>query len=131
MGQLVQLLGRCGASTQGFHLYEYAAQSAGEPRTEVRLVVPDGLSFIERVGYRYSVDKALRASAAAVYWRTVNGIHEQRLWMGQRLEERHRREPAHSFAGARRAAAVELAERETPVFPHYSLLAGWDRFSRL
>ena len=32
--------------------------------------MPEGLSFVERVGFRYCVDNSLRASAAAVYWRT-------------------------------------------------------------
>ena len=56
---------------------------------EVRLELPDGLSFVERVGFRYCVDKVMRASAAAVYWRTIDRIHRQRLWMSSRLEELH------------------------------------------
>jgi len=36
-----------------------------------------------------------------------------------------------SFHKTRRLAAAELAQRETPVFPHYSLLEGHDRFQRL
>ena len=36
------------------------------PPAEVRFQIRDGLSFVERVGFRYCVDKALRASAAAV-----------------------------------------------------------------
>ncbi|MBI5711539.1 MAG: hypothetical protein HZC42_14735 [Candidatus Eisenbacteria bacterium] len=140
MGEIVRLIGRCGVRTDGFKLYEYAIRRAastyppaadGEPRTEVRLVMPDGLSFIERVGYRYSVDKALRATAAAVYWRTVGRIHEQRLWMSESLTKRHRERQELTFAQARQAAATELLERETAVFPHYSLLEGHDRFSRL
>jgi len=27
------------------------------------------------------MDKALRASAAALYWRLVDQLHRQRLWM--------------------------------------------------
>jgi hypothetical protein len=103
----------------------------GAPRIEVRLVLSDGLSFIENVGYRYCVDKALKASAAAVYWRTIRRVRDQRLWMSEGLEERHRKHPEMSFAEARRAAATELTERETAVFPHYSLLEGHDRFTRL
>ena len=101
------------------------------PRTEVRLELPDGLSFIERVGFRYCVDKAMRASAAAVYWRTIDRIHRQRLWMSSRLEELHQGDVSLSFSRARRAAAVELMEREVVVAPHYALLYGSDRFSRL
>src|SRR5205085_256004 len=88
-------------------------------------------SFVERVGFRYSVDKALRASAAAVYWRTVDRINQQRLGMAARLDEMHEAQPELLFSQARQAAAVELGERETVVFPHYSLLFGHDRFSRL
>jgi hypothetical protein len=113
--------------TEGFKVYEYATRRAastypaardGEPRVEVRLALPDGLSFIERIGYRYCVDKALRASAAAVYWRTVNKIHEQCHWMSDRLESMHREDRKLTFAQARQGAATELLERETAVFSH-------------
>jgi aconitase A len=140
MAQVVQLLHRVGVKTDGHKVYEYPVRRAassypaaveGIPRTEVRLVLPDGLSFIEHVGFRYCVDKALRASAAAVYWRTLKRIHEQRLQMSDRIEAQHRGDPRLTFAQARHVAATELLERETAVFPHYSLLDGHDRFSRL
>ncbi|HKF36968.1 MAG TPA: aconitate hydratase AcnA, partial [Ktedonobacteraceae bacterium] len=83
MGDVTRLLARCGVKTDGANVYEYptrhtassypAAQD-GIPRVEVRLELPDGLSFVERVGFRYCIDKALRASAAAVYWRLVDQI---------------------------------------------------------
>jgi aconitase A len=140
MDELLRLLARCGVKTDGARVYEYpmrraassypAAQDGG-PRVEVRLPLPDGLSFVERVGFRYCVDKALRASAAAVYWRTVDRINRQRLWMAARLEELHRQCPELSFARAREMAAAELSRREAIVFPHYSLLRGHDRFGRL
>ena len=100
-------------------------------RREIRLELPEGLSFVERVGFRYCVDKTLRASAAAVYWRTVDSINRQRLWMADRLEALHQTRSDLSFSRTRALAAAELAELETPVFPHYSLLEGHDRFSRL
>jgi aconitase A len=138
--EMLHLLARCGVKTDGAKVYEYpvrrslssypAAQDGG-PRVEVRLQLPDGLSFVERVGFRYSVDKALRASAAAVYWRTVDRINRQRLWMAARLEELHRQQPELSFSRARAVAASELKQREAIVFPHYSLLEGHDRFGRL
>ncbi|HEX8072453.1 MAG TPA: aconitate hydratase AcnA [Pyrinomonadaceae bacterium] len=140
LDELVNLLNRCGVKTEGAKVYEYPTRRAassypaaqdGAPRVEVRLSLPDGLSFVERVGFRYCVDKALRASAAAVYWRTVNKINEQRLWMAARLATRHAAEPVLSFARARRAVAAELVEREPAVFPHYSLLEGHERFARL
>ena len=140
MNEVVGLLGRCGVKTEGSHIYEYATRRAlssypaaqdGLPRIEVRLELPDGLSFIERVGFRYCVDKALRSSAAAVYWRTVDRIHRQRLWMSDRLTEIHQADAALSFSTARKMAAVELMEREAVVSPHYALLEGHDRFSRL
>src|SRR5207245_7003902 len=90
-----------------------------------------GFAFVERVGVRYCMDKALRASAAAVYWRLVDKIHRQRLWMSERLEELHQADYELSFSRARKKAAVELMEREAVVFPHYALLEGHDRFSRL
>jgi aconitase A len=140
MADVLRLLTRCGVEPEGARTYTYptrrsastypAAQD-GAPRFEVRLELPDGLSFIERVGYRYCVDKAMRASAAAVYWRMVGEIHQNRLWMSGRLEELHEQQIELSFSRARALAAAELATRGTVIAPHYSLLEGHDRFSRL
>jgi aconitase A len=140
MGDVIRLLARCGVKTNGAKVYEYPTRRAtssyqaaqdGIPRVEIRLELPDGLSFVERVGFRYCMDKALRASAAAVYWRLVDQIHRQRLWMSDRLEELHQADFELSFSRVRKKAAVELMEREAVVFPHYALLEGHDRFSRL
>ncbi len=140
MHEVIRLLGRCGVKTDGAKTYTYPTRRAastypaardGATRTEVRLELPDGLSFAERVGFRYCVDKALRTSAAAVYWRTVDRIHQQRLWMSARLAELHEEQRELTFVQARRVAATALMERETPVSPHYSLLEGHDRFARL
>ncbi len=140
MDDVTHLLARCGVKTHGANIYEYptrrsassypAAQD-GIPRVEVRLELPDGLSFVQRVGYRYCMDKALRASAAAVYWRLVDQIQRQRLWMSARLKELHQADSELSFSPARTRAAVELMEREPVVAPHYALLEGHDRFARL
>jgi aconitase A len=140
MEDVIRLLARCGVKTDGANIYEYptrrsatsypAAQD-GISRVEVRLELPDGLSFVERVGFRYCMDKALRASAAAVYWRLVDQIHRQRLWMSARLTELHQADNKLSFSRTRKRAAVELMEREPVVSPHYALLEGHDRFSRL
>jgi aconitase A len=140
MRQLIHLLDRCEVKVENTGIHEfpvrraassYPAAQDGIPRIEVRLALPDGLSFVERVGFRYCADKSLRASAAAVYWRTVAGINRQRLWMASRLEELHQEHPEMPFPRARTLAAAELRERETILFPHYSLLEGHDRFSRL
>ncbi len=140
LADIVRLLARCGVETAGAGIYEYPTRHAtssypraqdGIPRVEVRLALPDGLSFVERVGFRYCIDKQMRASAAAVYWRTVKMINEQRLWMAARLEDLHESQPEMAFSRARQVAAAELAQRETVIFPHYSLLEGHDRFSRL
>lgn len=140
MNNVIYLLMRCGVKTDGANIYEYPTRRAvssypaaqdGFPRVEVRLELPDGLSFVEHVGFRYCMDKAMRASAAAVYWRLVAQIHQQRLWMSNRLVELHQADHTLSFSHARKKAAVELMEREAVVFPHYALLKGHDRFSRL
>src|SRR5205823_14113532 len=121
MGDLIRLLKRCGVKTKGARVYEYLTRRAsssypaaddGAPRVEVRLNLPDGLSFVERVGFRYCVDKMLRASAAAVYWRTVARINQQRLWMAARVSEIHQLRPEISFRQARELAAAELTRRE-------------------
>jgi len=139
MNHIVALLVRCGVKARGAMVREYPVRRSastypasrdGIGRREIRLELPEGLSFVERVGFRYSVDKALRASAAAVYWRTVDTINRQRLWMADRLEALHNEVPL-SFKQIRARAAAELTTLETPVFPHYSLLEGHDRFDRL
>ncbi|MFI5371974.1 MAG: aconitate hydratase AcnA [Candidatus Eisenbacteria bacterium] len=138
--EVVRLLGRCGVRTEGAKIYEYPTRRAatsypeakdGAPRWEVRLQLGDGLSFVERVGFRYCVEKALRATAAAVYWRTVQGIGGQRARMTESLRSIHRTTPELSFAEARTHAATALLECEPPIHPYYSLLAGHDRFDRL
>jgi aconitase A len=140
MGEIVRLLVRCGVKARGASIREYLTRRSassypaardGVARHEIRLELPEGLSFIERVGFRYCVDKWMRASAAAVYWRTVDTINRQRLWMADRLEELHQARPELSFSKTRALAAAALGELETPVFPHDSLLEGHDRFSRL
>jgi aconitase A len=139
MGDIIGLLVRCGVKARGATVREYPTRRStstypaardGVARTEIRLELPEGLSFIERVGFRYCVDKALRASAAAVYWRTIDSINRQRLWMADRIEALHGQIPK-SFRETRAVAAAELTAQETPVFPHYSLLEAHDRFTRL
>ena len=140
MQQMLRLLQRCEVKTDGAKIYQYptrraassyAASKDGLPRVEVRLQLGDGLSFIEKVGFRYCVDKMMRASAAAVYWRTIDNIHQQRLSMSERLQELHAQTPALSFSQARAVAQAELLQHSTAIFPHYSLLEGHDRFARL
>jgi aconitase A len=138
LGDIVTLLVRCGVKARGATVREYPTQHAassdpaaqdGERRRELRLELPEGLSFVERVGFRYCAEKSLRASAAAVYWRTIDHINRQRLWMADRLEEL-RAQLGLSFAKTRALAAAQLSELETPVFPHDSLLEGHDRLER-
>jgi hypothetical protein len=140
MREVIRLLVRCGVKARGATIREYLTRRSastypgardGIPRHEIRLELPEGLSFVERVGFRYCVDKMMRASAAAVYWRTIDSINRQRLWMADRLEALQQAHAGLSFAKTRALAAAELSELETPVFPHYSLLEGHDRFSRL
>jgi aconitase A len=140
MQTLIRLLVRCGVKARGSRIYRYPVRRSassypaardGIARTEVRLQLPEGLSFIERVGFRYCVDKSLRASAAAAYWRTIDSINRQRLWMADRLEALHLEHCEFSFPHTRRLAAAELEALQTPVFPHYSLLEDHDRFTRL
>jgi aconitase A len=137
--QIVRLLVRCGVKARGAQISTYPTRHSrssypaacdGAERIEVRLALPEGLSFVERVGFRYCVDKALRASAAAVYWRTIDTINRQRLWMADRIEALHQNYDF-SFQQTRRIAAAELMTLETALFPHYALLEGHDRFDRL
>jgi len=140
MSDILQLLSRCGVRSESASVFEYPTRRSastyapaqdGSPRVEVRLVLRNGLSFVQKVGYRYCVDKALRASAAAVYWRMVENIGAQRLWMSDQIEARHHERPSRPFRHVRAEAATALLENEPAVFPHYSLLEGHDRFDRL
>ncbi|HEY1349154.1 MAG TPA: aconitate hydratase AcnA [Ktedonobacteraceae bacterium] len=76
MDALIHLLARCGVSTGGASIHEEPAVRAASwqqgPCIQVRLQLPDGLSFIEQVGYRYNADKTWHACAAAVYWRQAS-----------------------------------------------------------
>jgi aconitase A len=139
MRQIVNLLLRCGVKARGANVHSYPTRRSsttypaardGVERIEVRLALSEGLSFIERVGYRYCAEKSLRASAAAVYWRTVDTINRQRLWMTDRMEAMHQ-DWALTFHQFRRMAAAELMTHESVAFPHYALLEGYDRFDRL
>jgi aconitase A len=139
MTEIIRLLVRCGVKARGATIREYSTRRCastypsaadGVPRRELRLELPEGLSFVERVGFRYCVDKSLRASAAAVYWRTIDTINRQRLWMVDRIEAL-RENYDFSFQQTRRMAAADLMTLETTLFPHYALLEGSDRFSRM
>jgi len=66
--ELLRLLARCGVNTRGAVICAEPAEQTAS-RVQVCLQLADGVSFVERVGYRYGADKTLRASAAAVYWR--------------------------------------------------------------
>jgi aconitase A len=146
MQELVLMLAKCGVETKGTRVSafptrrsasSYPAARDGVPRIEVRLTLSKGLSFIDKVGFRYSVDKIMRASAAAVYWRIVEGISRQRIWVADRLVEVHQSQPSMSFSRARQAVSLSLLSHEREhslppvVAPHYALLEGYDRFSRL
>src|SRR5581483_11715828 len=139
MDRIAMLLERCGVDVAGARVYEYPVRHSessypaagdGVPRVEVRLTLPDGLSFVTKVGFRYCADKSLKAAAAAVYWRTIDSITKQRLWMLEHPSALHAERPALSFATARSIATAEMSERESMVSPHYSTLQGGDRFSR-
>jgi len=146
MQEVVRLLARCGVGTEGARIYDYPTRRSEStyppardriPRIEVRLTLPDGLSFVEKVGFRYSVDKVMRSSAAAVYWRLVSSIQRQRLWIASHLMELHRECPELSFSKMRHIVVASLSGHEAEVSlppvvsPHYALLEGYDRFSRL
>ena len=139
MQVLVQLLVRCGVKARGARIYTYAVRRStstypaardGEERIEVRLVLPEGLSFVERVGYRYCVDKSLRASAAAVYWRTIDTINRQRLWIADRIEALHQNYDFR-FQQTRRIAAAELMTLEKVLSPQHALLENHSGFAQL
>jgi 3-isopropylmalate dehydratase small subunit len=139
MQQIQRLLVRCGVKARGARIYTYPTRRSpstypaardGAERIEVRLVLPEGLSFVERVGFRYCIHKALRASAAAVYWRTIDTINRQRLWMADRIESLHQNYDF-TFDQTRRIAAAELMTLQTALFPHSALLEGHTGFTRL
>ena len=143
MGGMIRLLLRCGVNTKGARVYDYPTRRSessypseidGIPRIEARLALSDGLSFVEHVGFRYCVDKAMKASAASVYWRSIEGIRKQRAWMAAHIGEIRREYPELSLSKVRQIAAVSLMGHESeaslpPVIsPHCPLLEGQDRF---
>jgi aconitase A/intein/homing endonuclease len=146
MREIVRLLARCGVVTEGARVYQYPTRRSssshpaprdGVPRIEVRLDLPDGLSFVEHVGFRYCAEKAMRASAAAVYWRLVGRIQSQGPLTVARLEDLRQNQPTPPSSHARQSVAVTLLDRgdgdSLPPSPstHYELLEGYGRSSRL
>ncbi len=117
MRQIMRMLERCQVRVTGTSPQEaplrrpasFGPRPGGEPRTEVRLEITDPLAFIEKVGYRYNVDKTLRAGAAAVYWRSIGAevavpavepalSSARGRW--EAISERERREALRQPAGA-------------------------------
>ncbi len=141
MREVIRLLGRCAVKVEGASIRECPARGPassdptaldGAPRWELRLLLPDGLSFVEQVGYRYCVDKALRASAAAVYWRTVQQAGRERVQRaGTVLAGHDMEEPALPFSSVRAQAAEALLEHDSALPPRDSFLQGHDRFDWL
>jgi len=73
LDQVKELLGRCGVKTKGAEFgVSYLMGTDTQPSRSLRMLwLRDTLSFVEKVGFRYSAGKTMNASAAAVYWRTV------------------------------------------------------------
>ena len=76
--------------TEGAKIYEYpdaplsfhlSCGAGWLARTRCALSCRTASRSSSASAIRYCVDKAMRASAAAVYWRTVERINQQRLWM--------------------------------------------------
>ncbi len=140
MNELLRLLDRCGVETDGARIYKYPVRRSassypaaldGVPRTEVRLVLPDGLSFVTKVGFRYCVDKQLRSSAAAVYWRTVATLRRQRLAIDTGLAAVHRQVPQMPFVDARELVAAAVQISESIPFPKSALISGLNSHSQV
>jgi aconitase A len=139
MSDMAALLSRCGVDMAGHTIRQYPVRYAASsyrpkddaPRVEVRLTVPDGLGFVERVGYRYSVQKRMVSAAAATRWRTVRKIGEQRLAVADQLRALHAQHPQLPFSKARAQVAAAFQAQEVVIHPHYALLHGLDRFDRL
>jgi hypothetical protein len=99
------------------------------------LEVVDGLSFAERVGFRYCTHKTARLTAAAAWWRMKRTVVSQRREVARRAlahvgtEARHSG-PLQVWRPAVDAAYAEVAA-ETPVLnEYYASFRGSDRVSR-
>jgi aconitase A len=140
MHELLRLLERCGVETAGAATYTYPVRRSassypsakdGIERIEVRLVLPDGLSFVTQVGFRYCVDKQLRSSAAAVYWRTLATLARQRRDFAGRLAATRLEQPRITFTRARELVAAAVRKSESVVFPNEALFSGFAGFATL
>ena len=141
MDDLLGLLARCGVKTDGANIYEYPTRRAassypaaqdglprdgGAPGTAGRPLIrgAGGIPLLRGQG-----DAGQRGGGLLAHDRPYSPAA---LWMSARLEELHQADADLSFSRAREVAAVELMEREPWSWsPHYALLAGHDRFSRL
>jgi aconitase A len=140
MQQVVALLARCGVRTDGAAIYDYPVRRStssypaardGLPRREVRLVLPDGLSFTTQVGFRYCIEKQLRTSAAAVYWRTLETFRDQRKAIATRVIALRSAQPGITFARARALAVAEVNETQCLRFNTQALSSGMGAFATL
>ncbi len=140
MREIVRLLVRCGVKARGAQIREYPTRRSAS-------------TYPRRARWRPAPGDSARIARGAVLRRArrVPLLRRQdaaRQRGGGLLAHHRHNQPATTVdgrpargasSGPRRAfirptrelAAAELTERETPVFPHYSLLDGHDRFSRL
>jgi hypothetical protein len=73
MVDVVRLLGECGVDMSLYTIKEYPLRKSDQrPRGQVRLRLGESLTFAEKVGFRYCVQKQQRLAAACVVFRLQN-----------------------------------------------------------
>jgi aconitase A len=119
MRDVLFLLERCGVQAAGAALPVSPSSSSSRGGTEgLRLTLPDGLAFVERVGFRYCVEKQMRATAAAAYWRPLQGTRTGVQWSADRIPRlQHRQGVSYSRGGELATLSLSAAPPVATLLP--------------
>jgi carbamoyl-phosphate synthase/aspartate carbamoyltransferase/dihydroorotase len=109
MGHITNLLSRCGVNTENAKLSSRIHTSVKDDivRYDIQLHL-DSLSFAERVGFRYCVQKQCRLSAACIIWRRTRIATEQRKQIAHRIMDIKSSHPSVLYNTARDEALSEF-----------------------
>jgi glycine dehydrogenase len=112
------------------------ANKAGAARWSGGIAIVDGLTFAERVGFRYCAHKTARLSAAAAFWRMKRSVNSQRVEVAKRALARVAAGGLFAgpmptvWSGVVKTAYQEVSTEGPILSPYYASFAGTKRVSK-
>lgn len=113
----------------------YAASNCeayiNRPRKTIELATKSNLTFLEKIGFRYCIDKSIKLSIASSYERLHNNVIRQHNAMinlvNQKMEEQKKLAPSSNHKIVNSKIAIEEARKEyyqeeQPLNYYYSML---------